>query len=146
MQNKSILIIEDNALNMKLARSLLQIGKYNVLEAVDAESGIQIAREKQPDLILMDIQLPGMDGLTATKLIKNDLFLKTIPVVALTSYAMRGDEEKAIAAGCSGYIVKPIDTRIFLNTIRKYLPDPAQFDSGKSGNPSAEFPDEAVGH
>jgi len=119
--NKTVLVIEDNEMNMKLARSLLQIGKYNVLEAFDAENGIQLAREHHPDLILMDIQLPGMDGLTATLKIKNDPAVKDITVVALTSYAMEGDEKKAMDAGCAGYIAKPIDTRSFLETLGQFL-------------------------
>jgi CheY-like chemotaxis protein len=94
-----------------------------MLEAIDAESGIEQIREQRPDLVLMDIQLPGMDGLSATKIIKEDPSLKDIPVVALTSYAMQGDEEKALEAGCSGYIAKPIDTRKFLETISQYLKD-----------------------
>ena len=121
MANETVLVIEDNEMNMKLARSLLQIGKYNVLEAVDAEVGIQLAREHHPDLILMDIQLPGMDGLAATQEIKNDPDVKDIVIVALTSYAMQGDEEKARDAGCAGYISKPIDTRSFLETVSKFL-------------------------
>jgi CheY-like chemotaxis protein len=119
--NKTVLVIEDNEMNMKLARSLLQIGKYNVLEAFDAENGIQLAREHHPDLILMDIQLPGMDGLTATREIKNDPAVKDITIIALTSYAMEGDEKKAMDAGCAGYIAKPIDTRSFLETLGKFL-------------------------
>jgi len=121
MENKTVLVIEDNALNMKLVKSLLKIGNYRVLDAVDAETGIQMALDNPPDLILMDIQLPGMDGLSATRLIKGDAALKGIPIVALTSYAMQGDEEKALAAGCTGYIPKPIDTRAFLETIGSYF-------------------------
>jgi CheY-like chemotaxis protein len=121
MANETILVIEDNEMNMKLVRSLLQLGKYSVLEAVDAENGIKRAREYHPDLILMDIQLPGMDGLTATREIKKDPALKDITVVALTSYAMQGDEGKAVAAGCSGYISKPIDTRGFLETLGQFF-------------------------
>jgi CheY-like chemotaxis protein len=121
MGNKSILVIEDNELNMKLVKGLLEIGKYRMLEATDAESGIQLIREQRPDLVLMDIQLPGMDGLSATEIIKEDPLIKDIPIVALTSYAMQGDEEKALAAGCTGYIAKPINTRKFLKTISRYL-------------------------
>ena len=121
MANETVLVIEDNEMNMKLARSLLQIGEYSVLEAVDAEAGIQLAREHHPDLILMDIQLPGMDGLAATREIKNDPAVKDISIVALTSYAMQGDEEKARDAGCAGYISKPIDTRSFLETVGKFI-------------------------
>ena len=121
MANETVLVIEDNEMNMKLARSLLQLGKYRVLEASDAENGIKLAQEHHPDLILMDIQLPGMDGLTATREIKNDPAVKDITVIALTSYAMQGDEEKAKDAGCAGYIPKPIDTRSFLETVGQFL-------------------------
>jgi CheY-like chemotaxis protein len=121
MNSTTVLIIEDNELNMKLVRSMLKLGKYRILEAEDAEVGIELARKHSPDLILMDIQLPGMDGLDATRFIKSDLALAHIPVVALTSYAMRGDEAKAISAGCSGYIAKPIDTRNFLDFISEQL-------------------------
>jgi len=121
MENKTVLVIEDNELNMKLVRTLLQLGNYRVLEAIDAKNGIQMAREHQPDLILMDIQLSGMDGLSATRIIKEDRALKDIAVVALTSYAMQGDERKAIEAGCNGYIPKPIKTRSFLESISRFL-------------------------
>jgi CheY-like chemotaxis protein len=123
MKIKTILVVEDNTLNMKLVRGLIKIGKYHMLEANDAELGIQLVREKRPDLVLMDIQLPGMDGLSATKIIKEDPELKDTPIVALTSYAMQGDKEKALAAGCTGYIAKPIDTRKFLKTVSQYLKD-----------------------
>ena len=120
MENKTILVVEDNELNMKLVRSLLQLENYEVLEAENAEKGIQLARDHHPDLILMDIQLPGMDGLKAAELISADEDLKDISIVALTSYAMEGDKEKALAAGCAGYISKPIETRSFLKTIAEY--------------------------
>ena len=121
MKRKTVLVIEDNEMNMKLVRVLLQMGEYDILEAVDAESGIPLARAHKPDLVLMDVHLPGMDGLSATRIIKEDPALKRIPVIALTSYAMEGDEKKAIEAGCDGYITKPIDTRTFLDTIRKFI-------------------------
>jgi CheY-like chemotaxis protein len=121
MSNKKILVIEDNELNMKLVRRLLTLGEYSILEAADAETGIQMAHKHRPDLILMDIQLPGMDGLEASKFISTDLDLKDIPIIALTSYAMQGDEEKAKKAGCIGYITKPIDTKKFLETIGYYF-------------------------
>ena len=123
MKTKTILVIEDNKLNMKLVKGLIKIGKYRMLEANDAESGIQQIREQRPDLVLMDIQLPGMDGLSATKIIKEDPALGDIPIIGLTSYAMQGDKEKALAAGCTGYITKPIDTRNFLETVSQYLKD-----------------------
>ena len=117
MENKTIIVVEDNELNMKLVRSLLQLENYQIIEADNAEKGIQLARDHHPDLILMDIQLPGMDGLKATEFISNDEILKDIPIVALTSYAMEGDKEKAPAASCVGYITKPIETRGFSETI-----------------------------
>ena len=121
MSTKTILVVEDNALNMKLVKSLLKIGKHDMLEAPDAETGITLARDKKPDLILMDIQLPGMDGLTATRIIKEDPSVKDIPIVAFTSFAMEGDEEKAMEVGCAGYITKPLDTQNFLKTVESYL-------------------------
>lgn len=121
MNHKTILVIEDNELNMKLVRSLLKIGNYTMLEAPDAETGIKLLQYRKPDLILMDIQLPGMDGLTATRMIKGDHRLRDIPVVAFTSYAMEGDESLAKKAGCAGYIIKPIDTHTFIKQLEGYL-------------------------
>jgi CheY-like chemotaxis protein len=118
---KKILVIEDNELNKKLVRDLLSIGKYHVLEAEDAEIGIKLAQEQTPDLILMDIQLPGINGLDATKALKQDPILNHIPIVALTGRAMQGDKEMALEAGCAGYITKPIDTRAFLKKISQFL-------------------------
>ena len=120
----TILVIEDNELNMVLIRELLTIEGYRVLEACDAEVGLQIAHEKKPAGILMDIQLPGMDGLTATRLIRKDPVIKEIPIVALTAYAMEKDKKEAMAAGCIGFIAKPIDTRSFVNTVSKFILDP----------------------
>jgi two-component system cell cycle response regulator len=121
MENPKILVVEDHPLNMKLVRSLLQLSGYQVLEAKNAETAIQMAISHLPDLILMDIQLPGMDGLEATRIIKCRKESENIPVIALTSYAMPGDEEKARESFCSGYITKPIDTRKFIGTIQQYL-------------------------
>ena len=121
MAAKKVLVIEDNELNMKLVRGLLSLDDYTMLEATDAEAGIKMAMQYRPDIILMDIQLPGMAGLEATKIINEDDDLKGIPIVALTSYAMQGDEEKAKRAGCSGYLTKPIDTRSFLDYIRNII-------------------------
>ena len=122
MKSQTVLIIEDNELNMKLVRSMLQLAHYGIIEAQNAEDGIKLARKHLPNLILMDVQLPGIDGLDATRIIKKDPSLAHIPIVALTSYAMQGDEEKAMSAGCSGYIAKPIDTRNFLDFLSQYLP------------------------
>jgi len=121
MERKKVLVIEDNDLNMKLVAALLSISHFEVIKAANAEQGLQLARKERPGLILMDIQLPGMDGLTATRLIKEDKELKNIPVIALTSYAMQGDEQKAFAAGCTGYIPKPIDTRKFIEVVEEFL-------------------------
>ncbi|MBW2370760.1 MAG: response regulator, partial [Deltaproteobacteria bacterium] len=121
MSNKTVLVLEDNELNMKLVVTLLKIGKYQVLEAPDAATGIRLAREHVPDLILMDIQLPDMNGLSATRLIKSDPKTEKIPVVALTAYAMAEDEQAALGAGCDGYLSKPIDTENFLKIITNFM-------------------------
>jgi len=116
-----VLIIEDNPANMTLATFLLQSAGHSVLAARDAETGLTLARAEQPDLVLMDIQLPGMDGLEATALLKGDEATREIPVVALTALAMKGDEERIRAAGCDGYIAKPLAYRDFLATISSHL-------------------------
>ena len=123
MGTKSILIIDDNQLNIKLIKGLIKKKRpeYVILDAVTAEDGIKIAFENIPDLILMDIQLPGMNGLDATKEIKREKKTRDIPILALTSYAMDGDEEKAKSSGCSGYITKPINTKEFLINIERFL-------------------------
>ena len=118
---KTILIVEDEPKNMKLLRDLLQRFGYEILEAPDGEQGVKITMEKIPDLILMDIMMPKMDGLEATRIIKADNKTKHIPVIALTSYAMKGDREKTIEAGCDGYIAKPIDIQEVLKTIEHFL-------------------------
>ena len=112
-----VLVVEDNPANMTLATFLLKSAGHTVLSATDAESGLTLARSEQPDLILMDIQLPGMDGLQATALLKADEATRAIPVIALTALAMKGDEERIRAAGCDGYIAKPLAYREFLATI-----------------------------
>lgn len=116
-----VLIVEDNPANMTLATFLLESVGHTVLSAVDAESGLTLARAEQPDLILMDIQLPGMDGLQATALLKQDAVTRAIPVVALTALAMKGDEQRIRAAGCDGYIAKPLAYKEFLATISEQL-------------------------
>ena len=121
----TVLIVEDNATNMKLSSFLLESADHHVLTATDAEAGLSIARERQPDLILMDIQLPGMDGLQATTLLKADEATRHIPVIALTALAMKGDEERIRAAGCDGYIAKPLDYKAFLAEIKARLADVA---------------------
>ncbi|MCB2180440.1 MAG: response regulator [Desulfobulbaceae bacterium] len=121
MTGKKILVIEDNELNLKLVRTLLELADYTVTEADNAEQGITLAHEQSPDLILMDVQLPGLDGLSATKSILKDPKIRHIPVIAVTSFAMEGDKEKALEAGCVGYISKPIDTRNFVNEVTRFL-------------------------
>jgi two-component system, cell cycle response regulator DivK len=116
-----VLIVEDNPANMKLATFLLQSAGHTVFSATDAEAGLTMARGEQPDLILMDIQLPGMDGLEATALLKRDDATRDIPVIALTALAMKGDEERIRAAGCDGYIAKPLAYRDFLAIISAQL-------------------------
>jgi two-component system, cell cycle response regulator DivK len=116
-----VLIVEDNAANMTLATFLLQSAGHSVLSARDAETGLTLARSEQPDLVLMDIQLPGMDGLEATAILKRDGATRDIPVVALTALAMKGDEKRIRAAGCDGYIAKPLAYRDFLATIATHL-------------------------
>ena len=117
----TILVVEDNPANMKLATFLLQSAGHTVLSATDAEAGLTLARGEQPNLILMDIQLPGMDGLEATVLLKLDDATRAIPVIALTALAMKGDEERIRAAGCDGYIAKPLVYRDFLSVISDQL-------------------------
>ena len=117
-----VLIVEDNTANMRLALFLLESAGHTVLSAVNAEAGLTIAREEQPDLILMDIQLPGMDGLEATTILKEDESTRAIPVIALTALAMVGDEARIRAAGCDGYIGKPMRYKEFLAAINTYLP------------------------
>ncbi len=116
-----ILIVEDNAANMKLAVFLLQYAGHTVLTATDAESGISLARAERPDLILMDIQLPGMDGLEAIAMLKGEESTRSIPVIALTALAMKGDEARIRAAGCDGYIAKPMRYQEVLDTIATHL-------------------------
>jgi two-component system, cell cycle response regulator DivK len=117
----TILVVEDNAANMELSSFLLQSVNYKVLMATTAELGVAIAREQHPDLILMDIQLPGMDGLQATALLKANEATRDIPVLALTALAMKGDEERIRAAGCDGYIAKPLDYKAFLSEVKARL-------------------------
>jgi two-component system cell cycle response regulator DivK len=117
----TILVVEDNPDNMLLTVMLLESLGHTVLSAVDAEAGLTLARAELPSLILMDIQLPGMDGLEATALLKLDAATRAIPVIALTALAMKGDEERIRAAGCNGYVAKPIGIQDFLATIAAQL-------------------------
>jgi two-component system, cell cycle response regulator DivK len=116
-----ILIVEDNDLNMKLFNDLLQAHGYETVQTVDGRDALKLAREHSPDLILMDIQLPEISGLEVTKMLKADDDLKGIPVIAVTAFAMKGDEEKIREGGCEGYIAKPISVPHFLETVKKFL-------------------------
>lgn len=121
MNGKKILIVEDNELNMKLFHDLLEVHGYTTLQTKDGREALELAREHRPDLILMDIQLPEVSGLEVTKWIKADDDLKSIPVIAVTAFAMKGDEEKIRSGGCEAYIAKPISVNSFLDTIQKVL-------------------------
>src|SRR3984957_8245242 len=121
MSREPILIIDDNPANVKLAQLLLVNAGYNVRTASDSSEALETLRSFSPRLILMDIQLPGMDGLQLTRRLKDDPTTPHSIIVALTAYAMRGDEERAKTAGCDGYMCKPIDTRTFVSQIRSYL-------------------------
>jgi len=118
---KRILVIEDNETNMYLIGFILRKNGHEVIEARTGEEGVELAVKEKPDLVLMDIQLPGIDGLEATRRIRKSEADKKVPIVALTSYAMTGDREKSLAAGCTGYIEKPINPDTFMGEIEKYL-------------------------
>jgi CheY-like chemotaxis protein len=111
MKPECILVVDDNPTNLKLASDVLEFAGYQMLAAEDADAALAVIRQTPPDLILMDIGLPGMDGLSLTRLLKADPATRHVGIVALTAFAMKGDDEKAKAAGCDGYITKPIDTR-----------------------------------
>jgi CheY-like chemotaxis protein len=121
MAGARILVIEDNPLNLELVRALLEVHGYEVIDSGNAEDGIERARMEQPQLIFMDLSLPGTDGLAATQLLKADAATRHIPVVALTAHAMKGDDERARQAGCDGYLTKPIDTRAFPVVVARFL-------------------------
>lgn len=118
---KTVMVVEDNELNMKLFHDLLEAHGYNILQTKDGMEALRLAREHHPDLILMDIQLPEVSGLEVTKWLKEDDELKAIPVVAVTAFAMKGDEEKIREGGCEAYIAKPISVANFLQTVERFL-------------------------
>jgi len=118
---KRILVVEDNETNMYLIKFMLEKSGYEVIEAREGAVGVELAVKEKPDLILMDLQLPDIDGLEATKRIRASKANGEIPIVAITSFAMAGDREKALAAGCTGYIEKPINPETFMAEIEKYL-------------------------
>jgi two-component system cell cycle response regulator DivK len=116
-----ILVVEDNPMNLELVRDILTAEGYEVLEAADGATGVAIATLERPALILMDLQLPRLDGLEAARLIRADPRLADIPIVAVTAHAMKGDDEKARAAGCDGFVTKPIQVREFVATVAAFL-------------------------
>lgn len=119
--SSTVLIVEDNATNLKLAADVLAHEGYGILCARDTETAQEVLGETRPDLILLDLQLPGMDGLSFARLLKNDARYARIPIVAMTAFAMKGDNERAREAGCIGYIAKPIDTRVFPGEVAEFL-------------------------
>lgn len=119
--SKTILIVEDNELNMKLFNDLLEAHGYTTLQTHDGRDVVDLARQHRPDLIIMDIQLPDISGLEVTRILKDDDDLKSIPVIAVTAFAMKGDEEKIREGGCEGYIAKPISVPNFLETVGRFL-------------------------
>ncbi len=133
MNQAAILVVDDHPTNLKLVKDVLEFDGYTIMTASDAEEAQEIVRLTPPELILMDLALPGMDGLTLTRLLKSDPATRRIVIVALTAFAMKGDEEKARAAGCDGYVTKPIDTRTLSGTVMSYLPkSPEEGDSNLS--------------
>jgi two-component system cell cycle response regulator DivK len=120
---KRILVVEDTEDNRRILRDLLTCAGYALLEATDGGAGVRLAQQEIPDLVLMDIQLPVMDGYEATRHIKADPTTRHIPIVAVTSYALSGDEAKALAAGCDGYVAKPFSPRKILGLVRQILQD-----------------------
>lgn len=121
MAGERILLVEDNALNRRVAEFILKSQGYTVIEARSGREALELARLHSPDLILMDLQLPGLDGFATTRALKEDAATKSIRVVALTAYAMSGDEERAVAAGCEGYITKPVDPDKFPEMVAAQL-------------------------
>jgi two-component system cell cycle response regulator DivK len=120
---KTVLVVEDNELNMKLFHDLLEANGYNIVQTRSGLEAIDLAREHRPDLILMDIQLPEVSGLEVTKWLKEDDELRAIPVVAVTAFAMKGDEERIRQGGCEAYLSKPISVAKFIETVRTYIGD-----------------------
>jgi CheY-like chemotaxis protein len=121
MSGNNVLIIEDNLLNLELVTDLLEANGFLVSSAQTAEEGLRVARDLMPDLVLMDMGLPGMDGLCATRELKTNRATRHLTVVGLTAHAMKGDTEIAFQAGCDGYLTKPIDTRTFIETITRFI-------------------------
>ena len=121
MAGETVLVVEDNAMNMELISDILEAQGYRVVQVMNGTDALKRVPAEGPDLVLMDVQLPGLDGLTVTGILKDDPKTREIPIIALTAHTMRGDEERAREAGCDGYISKPIDTRQLPITIRAFL-------------------------
>lgn len=121
MDNKRILVVEDTEDNLQILRDLFGHAGYELIEARDGEAGVRAAQQHQPDLILMDIQLPVLDGFDATRQIKSNPVTATIPIIAVTSFALSGDEARAREAGCDGYIAKPCSPRLLLSEVRRFI-------------------------
>jgi CheY-like chemotaxis protein len=121
MAGEAILIVDDNPVNLKLLRLTLSVAGYRVETAIDAEQALAVFASFRPRLVLMDIQLPGMDGLELTRRLKADPATRDAIIVAVTAYAMKGDDQRALAAGCNGYVTKPIDTRTLADTVARHL-------------------------
>ena len=124
MSARTVLYVEDNEYNRKIVRQLLSRTTYRLIEATDGEAGVAAAREQRPDLILMDVQLPKMSGLDATRLLRADEATKHIPIVVITSFALSGDRERAAEAGATAYLAKPYSPRELLALVREILPEP----------------------
>lgn len=118
----TVLVVEDNDMNMQLVEYLLEEGGFAILKATSGEEALRVTAENTPDLILMDIHLPGMDGLSVVRQMKEDGRIRSVPILALTAHAMRGDRDRFLEAGCDGYISKPIDVKTFIPAIQRYLP------------------------
>ncbi len=121
MSDKNVMVVEDNEKNRKLMRVVLKAKGYNIIEAATGEEALNLLKNQKPDIILMDIQLPGIDGLTLIKQIKASVITKDIPIIAVTAYAMKGDEQKILDTGCDAYVSKPINTQELPRIVEKYI-------------------------
>ena len=121
MSDKNVMVVEDNEKNRKLVRVVLKAKGYNIIEAATGEEALNLLKNQKPDIILMDIQLPGIDGLTLIKQIKASVITKDIPIIAVTAYAMKGDEQKILDTGCDAYVSKPINTQELPRIVEKYI-------------------------
>jgi len=121
MSDKNVMVVEDNEKNRKLMRVVLKAKGYNIIEAATGEEALNLLKNQKPDIILMDIQLPGIDGLTLIKQIKASVITKDIPIIAVTAYAMKGDEQKILDTGCNAYVSKPINTQELPLIVEKYI-------------------------